>query len=147
MPSPYEGICLCESVCFRVASEPLMVFSCFCNHCSKGAGGPNQVVRIDTSARHRAELRMLIAGYQIAKFASKDLVVSAGRDSITEFTLANTSSGLPKQKVFCRTCGVTLWTIPGNAEGNHILIRTSILKQAYVCSSCLSYDPKLPVLP
>lgn len=44
MPAPYSGKCLCGGVRLTVKSEPVTVLSCFCVHCSKGAGGCNQLV-------------------------------------------------------------------------------------------------------
>jgi hypothetical protein len=46
MPTPYSGRCLCGSVQFVITSEPAAVMSCYCEHCSKGAGGTNQIVRL-----------------------------------------------------------------------------------------------------
>ncbi|CAI4214111.1 unnamed protein product [Parascedosporium putredinis] len=43
MPAPYSGQCLCGGVALTVKSEPVTVLSCFCVHCSKGAGGCNQL--------------------------------------------------------------------------------------------------------
>jgi hypothetical protein len=44
MPSPYQGKCLCGAISLEARAEPLAVLSCFCKHCSLGAGGPSQVV-------------------------------------------------------------------------------------------------------
>ncbi|KAF7552838.1 hypothetical protein G7Z17_g4014 [Cylindrodendrum hubeiense] len=106
MPVPYTGECLCGAVTFVVSSEPLAVFSCFCEHCSKGAGGTHQV---------------------IAKFATKDVQISDLGAAIRQFGFTDTASGNRKEKSFCGTCGCTLWTIPGAAKGVYHLIRTSIL--------------------
>ncbi|KAH6962100.1 Mss4-like protein [Ilyonectria sp. MPI-CAGE-AT-0026] len=108
MPAPYTGKCLCGAVTFSIASEPVAVFSCFCEHCSKGAGGTHQI---------------------IAKFATKDMEISAEEEAIGEFGFTDTSSGNRKGKSFCRTCGCTLWTIPGAAKGVYHLVRTSILDE------------------
>jgi hypothetical protein len=107
MPTPYTGQCLCGAVKFTIASEPATVISCFCNHCQKGAGGPNQV---------------------IAKFSRADVTVSADTDAITKYILKDTSSGSPKEKHFCRQCGCTLWTVPASAKGTTYIIRTSLLE-------------------
>ncbi|KAF5009242.1 hypothetical protein FDECE_4535 [Fusarium decemcellulare] len=106
MPAPYTGQCLCEAVKFTVSSEPVTVLSCFCEHCSKGAGGTHQL---------------------IGKFASKDVRVTAADDAISQFTVTDTSSGNGKEKAFCRTCGCTLWTIPAAAKGTFHLIRLPLL--------------------
>ncbi|OIW31447.1 hypothetical protein CONLIGDRAFT_318586 [Coniochaeta ligniaria NRRL 30616] len=107
MPGPpYTGKCLCGAINFTIASEPLAVLSCFCQHCSKGAGSTNQL---------------------IAKFACKEVNISSGQDHISIYTLTDTSSGLSKEKAFCTTCGVPLWTIPASAKDAHLLVRTSVL--------------------
>ncbi|CAI4214112.1 unnamed protein product [Parascedosporium putredinis] len=87
MPAPYSGQCLCGGVALTVKSEPVTVLSCFCVHCSKGAGGCNQL---------------------IAKFATKDVEIQAEPGQISEYTFTDTSSGSPKEKAFCKTCGVPL---------------------------------------
>ncbi|KAM5371746.1 hypothetical protein ACJZ2D_007811 [Fusarium nematophilum] len=106
MPAPYTGQCLCAAVKFEISSEPVTVLSCFCDHCSKGAGGTNQL---------------------IGKFATKDVQVTAPSSAIGTFTLTDTSSGSSKVKAFCRTCGCTLWTIPAAAKGTFHLIRLPLL--------------------
>lgn len=44
MSAPYTGSCLCGSVRLNITSEPVAVLSCFCEHCTKGAGGTHQLV-------------------------------------------------------------------------------------------------------
>jgi hypothetical protein len=66
---------------------------------------------------------------QIAKFAHADVKISSGEDLITTYTFTDTSSGAPKDKAFCRTCGVPLWTVPASARGTHLLIRPSLLSE------------------
>ncbi|KAF4984052.1 hypothetical protein FZEAL_665 [Fusarium zealandicum] len=106
MPAPYTGQCLCAAVKFQVLTEPITALSCFCEHCSKGAGGTYQL---------------------IGKFATKDVQVSAADDAIGEYVLTDTSSGDRKEKAFCRTCGCTLWTVPAAAKGTFLLIRLPLL--------------------
>ncbi|KAK1716153.1 Mss4-like protein [Colletotrichum acutatum] len=106
MSSSFRGSCLCGGIEIQASSIPLAVFSCFCNHSSKGAGGSHQT---------------------IAKFEAQFVQVLSGIDLISNFTLTDTSSGSPKEKSFCRTCGTPLWTTPASAKGRYILIRTSLL--------------------
>ncbi|RSL63234.1 hypothetical protein CEP54_005323 [Fusarium duplospermum] len=106
MPAPYSGRCLCAAVKFSISSEPVTVLSCFCEHCSKGAGGAHQL---------------------IGKFATKNVQVTAADDAIGEFILSDTASGNKKEKHFCKTCGCTLWTIPAAAKGTFHLIRLPLL--------------------
>lgn len=44
----YTGRCLCKGVGFTVKGNPNAVFCCFCGDCALGAGGPCQIVRIDS---------------------------------------------------------------------------------------------------
>ncbi|KAK4235177.1 Mss4-like protein [Achaetomium macrosporum] len=109
MAAPYSGRCLCGGIRFTIASEPSAILSCFCEHCSKGAGSTNQI---------------------IAKFAHADVKISAGQHLIATYTfITDTSSGAPKAKAFCRTCGAPLWTVPASARGTHLLIRPSLLSE------------------
>ncbi|KAK1621678.1 Mss4-like protein [Colletotrichum phormii] len=104
MSTSLRGSCLCGGIQIQTSSGPLTVFSCFCSHCSKGAGGSHQT---------------------IAKFETQSVQVVSGSDLISNFTLADTSSGSPKEKSFCRT---PLWTTPASAKGRYVLIRTSLLE-------------------
>ncbi|KFA56279.1 hypothetical protein S40293_00028 [Stachybotrys chartarum IBT 40293] len=106
MPTPYSGRCLCGSVQFVITSEPAAVMSCYCEHCSKGAGGTNQI---------------------IAKFTHEDVRISAQDGSIQDYILSETASGAPKTKSFCGTCGCTLWTVPQSATGKFLIVRTSLI--------------------
>ncbi|CAG9954491.1 unnamed protein product [Clonostachys rosea f. rosea IK726] len=105
MPAPYSGRCLCGGVSLNIYAEPAVVLSCFCTHCSKGAGGANQV---------------------IAKFPTNEVQVT-GQENLSFYTLDDTSSGSPKEKAFCKTCGSPVWTVPGQAKGKFVIIRTAIL--------------------
>ncbi|KAK1676931.1 Mss4-like protein [Colletotrichum godetiae] len=107
MSTSLRGSCLCGGIQMQTSSGPLTVFSCFCNHCSQGAGGSHQT---------------------IAKFETQSVHVVSGSELIANFTLADTSSGSPKEKSFCRTCGTPLWTTPASAKGRYVLIRTSLLE-------------------
>ncbi|GKU12133.1 hypothetical protein FLAG1_09531 [Fusarium langsethiae] len=107
MQASYSGECLCGAVKFMISSGPVAVLSCFCNHCSKGAGGFQQL---------------------IGKFATEDVQISTtGNESISRYKLYDTSSGEFKEKAFCRTCGCTLWTVPAAAQGKFYLIRLPLL--------------------
>ncbi|CAK7227929.1 hypothetical protein SBRCBS47491_006732 [Sporothrix bragantina] len=107
MASPAShGSCLCGNVSFTAASEPLAVLMCYCIHCSKGAGGPGQV---------------------IAKMAHGDVNVVSGHDFITRCELQDTSSGEMKEKFFCSGCGCTLWTVPAGVKGKFVMVRGALL--------------------
>ncbi|CAK7238454.1 hypothetical protein SEUCBS140593_010704 [Sporothrix eucalyptigena] len=105
MASP-DGSCLCGRVSFTAASEPLAVLACYCVHCSKGAGGPGQV---------------------IAKLAESDVNIVTGHDAIARCVLDDTSSGAPKEKFFCSSCGSTLWTVPAGVKGKFLMVRATLL--------------------
>ncbi|OAL55106.1 hypothetical protein IQ07DRAFT_659006 [Pyrenochaeta sp. DS3sAY3a] len=101
-----KGSCLCEAVEFRLTGEPENIFICYCSHCSKGAGGSNQI-----SAKYKAE----------------QLKIVKGEDATTTYVLNGTLSGAPKHKVFCSICGCTLWTIPMKHGGSHTIVRTAMI--------------------
>lgn len=65
--------------------------------------------------------------HQIAKFASSDVDIQAEEGVMSSYTFTDTSSAFPKEKVFCRTCGVTLWTVPNSAKGKYLMIRAPVL--------------------
>ncbi|KAF4811139.1 hypothetical protein CGCSCA5_v010074 [Colletotrichum siamense] len=102
----FTGSCLCGGIIVSISATPVTIFTCFCDHCCKGAGGTHQV---------------------IAKFPHKSVAIISGSDLVSHFTLNNTSSGSPKEKAFCRVCGTPLWTAPASAQGQFLLIRTSLL--------------------
>jgi hypothetical protein len=66
---------------------------------------------------------------QIAKFFHGDVNISSGELLITTYTIPDTSSGTPKAKAFCQTCGAPLWTVPASARGTHLLVRPSLLSE------------------
>lgn len=45
MSMMHSGACLCGAIKVDISIDPIAVLSCFCEHCNKGAGAPNQVVR------------------------------------------------------------------------------------------------------
>jgi hypothetical protein len=63
----------------------------------------------------------------MARVPRNDVTVSSGQDLISVYTFADTSSGAPKEKMFCKTCGATVWTIPGAAKGDFFFLRTTLL--------------------
>ncbi|KAK3391286.1 Mss4-like protein [Podospora didyma] len=108
MPAPYTGKCLCGGVHLKISSEPVTVVSCHCGHCSKGAGGTNQVV---------------------APFPKDDVEVTKGQELITTYVFTDTSSGKGKDKTFCKVCGTPLWTVTESARvQNQLLVRTVVLE-------------------
>lgn len=65
---------------------------------------------------------------QSAKFPKSNVKVTKGEESIGTYTSNKTTSGKPKDKVFTKCCGCTLWTIPMLLGGNNYIIRTAILE-------------------
>ena len=64
----------------------------------------------------------------MAPFKEADVKIESGRDLINTFVFTDTESGQPKDKTFCKTCGVTLWTITAaSREKGEILVRMSLL--------------------
>ncbi|KAI1103013.1 hypothetical protein F4804DRAFT_246386 [Jackrogersella minutella] len=107
MSPTYKGACLCGDVQLAISGQADAVFTCFCEHCNKGAGSTHQV---------------------LAQFPTGAVEIIAKTDSISSYTLTDTVSGASKEKVFCRKCGCPLWSVPEPARGVIIFIRTSILE-------------------
>lgn len=76
---------------------------------------------------------------QLAKYSQNNVTITAGQDLLQNYTLFDTSSGSPKDKVFCRTCGCTLWTIPSHNGGGFKIVRTSLINGGYASSLILRY--------
>ncbi|KAK4663408.1 hypothetical protein QC763_000040 [Podospora pseudopauciseta] len=110
MSGKYTGKCLCEEggIRFTISAEPIdPVCTCYCGHCSKGAGGLGQVM---------------------VAFPEESIDIESGKELITTFTFKNTDSGKPKDKMFCKSCGVTLWTAPEHwKQLKQLLVRTPVL--------------------
>ncbi|OAL44781.1 hypothetical protein IQ07DRAFT_237567 [Pyrenochaeta sp. DS3sAY3a] len=100
------GSCLCEGVRFSLDGEPQTVFSCFCSHCSKNAGGPSQYS---------------------AKYLKEQVTVITGNDLMRTWVTEDNSSSRSKHKVFCGRCGCTLWTIPMHHKGTYWMVRTPLI--------------------
>ncbi|KAK4182570.1 Mss4-like protein [Podospora australis] len=107
MSAIYTGKCVCEGIRFSISTKPALVLACSCTHCQKGAGGPSSVM-----------------GF----FAEDSIDVLSGKDLISTYVITNTDSGKPKDKMFCKVCGVTVWTSPFIAkERKQLLVRTAVL--------------------
>lgn len=76
----------------------------------------------------------------MAKFAHNDVKLSASDKDITVHTFTDTASGAPKEKVFCRHCAVTIWTIPESIKGSFLLVRTPVLNEGSVKVHCLIFN-------
>ncbi|TEA13686.1 Sorbicillinoid biosynthetic cluster transcription factor sor3 [Colletotrichum sidae] len=63
----------------------------------------------------------------IAKFDKTAVTIVTGSELTSSSTLNHTSSGSPKDKSCCSTCGTLLWTTPASARTQHLLVRTSLL--------------------
>ncbi|PYH76968.1 hypothetical protein BO82DRAFT_406579 [Aspergillus uvarum CBS 121591] len=103
----YRGSCLCKAVSFSVRGSPEKVFICYCQDCVKNSGAPYQLC---------------------AKFHRSQLHFEANRDeNIGTWVVTKTSSGAEKHKKFCAKCGCTLWTIPMNHGGEHLIVRAALV--------------------
>ncbi|KAM7183853.1 Mss4-like protein [Naviculisporaceae sp. PSN 640] len=104
----YKGECLCGAIRFTISNEHSGVAECHCEHCRKGAGGIGQVM---------------------GTFSKDDLKFEPGsEESISTYVFAHTSSGKPKDKTFCKGCGVPLWTVTESARSKgQIFLRTALL--------------------
>ncbi|KAL6246735.1 hypothetical protein RBB50_006042 [Rhinocladiella similis] len=102
-----RGACLCGGVTFELSGPPEAVLKCYCDHCQKNAGGPFQIV---------------------ARYDKNLVSVKTGQDLLTQYRLTDTQSGSPKYKVFCRTCGCTLWTVPTKHGDVFRVVRVSLIE-------------------
>jgi hypothetical protein len=62
-----------------------------------------------------------------AKFATTSVKIAKGEDLLGRFVISKTNSGHEKHKIFCKSCGCTLWTIPMSHGGEKYIVRTSLL--------------------
>ena len=67
-----------------------------------------------------------------AKFNKEQVTVIKGANLIKTYILLDTTSGVEKHKLFCDTCGCTLWTIPMKHNGDKIIVRTALIDDGYV---------------
>lgn len=105
MTNKYTGTCLCESVKFT-CDEAKARFVCYCIDCRKNSG-------------HLGQL--------LGKFETDSLTIEDKRSQLKEYTINKTSSGFPKKKIFCNTCGCTIMTQPMKYEGKVSILRVTLL--------------------
>ncbi|KAA8915719.1 hypothetical protein TRICI_002126 [Trichomonascus ciferrii] len=118
MSNKYSGACLCESVKFSVG-DAKSKFICYCIDCRKNSG-------------HLGQL--------LAKFDTEDLSIDDPTGQLKEYTITRTSSGFPKKKVFCNTCGCTIMTQPMKYEGKVSILRVTLLDngiETFLPEKCL----------
>lgn len=65
---------------------------------------------------------------QSAKYDRAQITVIKGLDLTKTYILEDTLSGCKKHKVFCETCGCTLWTVPMKHDGQKFIVRTSLIE-------------------
>lgn len=105
MSNKYSGTCLCESVKFSIGDTKAK-FICYCIDCRKSSG-------------HLGQL--------LAKIDTENLSIEDPTEQLKEYTITKTSSGFPKKKVFCNTCGCTLMTQPMKYEAKVSILRVTLL--------------------
>lgn len=128
----YKGSCLCEGVRFTVTGTAEKVFACYCADCSKNAGGPYQVVSFFFHILQKnASTRQTLMRMKIAKYPKNAVSVTAGSELLAKFVVTKTSSGSEKDKIFCKICACTLWTVPMHTGGTHYIVRTSLIEDGY----------------
>lgn len=136
-PTTHTGTCLCGGVSFTVKGKPNAVFCCYCGDCSKGAGGPCQIVGALYVAYSSKPVNDLLtyAWLQTASYYSSHFEFKDPYGLMTRYTISDTVSGLPKEKGFCGRCGCTLFTIPTRvlttsaSDGpEEIVIRISLIQ-------------------
>lgn len=136
-PTTHTGTCLCGGVSFTVQGQPNAVFCCYCGDCSKGAGGPCQIVSVLYKAYSFNPVNdfLTYASLQTASYYSSRFELKDPYGLMTRYTISDTVSGLPKKKGFCGRCGCTLFTIPARvfttsaSDGSgEIVIRISLIQ-------------------
>ncbi|KAF2835385.1 hypothetical protein M501DRAFT_1019905 [Patellaria atrata CBS 101060] len=102
-----KGSCVCGDISLEVRGEPVRVAACYCDHCRVNSGGFAQLG---------------------ARFPSSALIVHDPNSLLNSYTFTDTSSGNPKQKYFCRTCGSNLYAAVNVPDGEGIVsVRVPIL--------------------
>lgn len=112
-----EASCLCEGVRFSIHGEPENIFLCCCNHCSKMLE-----VRLKLWVKHT--LCWIYSANRQGKSANTcegRFILTKALSTLETWMLNDTLSGFQKQKVFCKKCGCTLWTIPLKHGGAHLM--------------------------
>lgn len=73
-------------------------------------------------------------------FSKDDLRFEPGsEESISTYVFTHTTSGKPKDKTFCKGCGVPLWTVTEGARSKgQIFLRTALLDKGYASTSFVS---------
>jgi hypothetical protein len=106
--SDVTGSCLCGALKLTIPASAKLIKSmaCYCIDCQKNGGGPMQTN---------------------AMFAVSEVIVSDPEGQLRMYEIGGTSSGLPKEKAFCRRCGCCMFTKPGHYNGEIIVVKTGIL--------------------
>ncbi|KAI1611859.1 Mss4-like protein [Exophiala viscosa] len=102
-----HGSCLCGGITVEIHGKPDTVMQCYCDHCQMNASAPFQIV---------------------AKYDKSQVIVQTGEDLVKHYIVTNTASGQPKHKVFCSSCGCTLWTIPMKYGDANRFVRVSLIE-------------------
>lgn len=64
----------------------------------------------------------------MATFPKSDLKFQSGEDLVSTYVFTQTVSGKPKDKTFCKACGVPLWTVTESArQKGQVFVRTALL--------------------
>ncbi len=130
-----QGHCLCKTIRITVSGEPLRKFLCYCPDCQRSAGGPCQAVAV-----FNAENVSMRDHHHDVDEARAEWTGGQGQDlvswthfspGLSVYTImgAETASGHPKPKVFCKICGCTIATVPGKWGGKMVVIRPNLLHQ------------------
>ncbi|TGZ85344.1 hypothetical protein EX30DRAFT_337711 [Ascodesmis nigricans] len=107
MSQSLTGTCLCASIHFTLPpTPPIKTMACYCHDCRKNSGGPYQTN---------------------AMYPASSVEISDTRSTLKSYTIHNTSSGSPKEKLFCGECGCMLFTKPGHYKGEMVVVKTGML--------------------
>lgn len=104
------GSCLCGAVRLELTGKPLRSVVCYCNDCRKNSGNLGQFcARVDV----------------------KNVLVDDPHSQVSLYEITNTSSGVPKQKQFCKQCGSTIQVLIGLDPGV-TYVRQTLLDEGYI---------------
>jgi len=105
MPAPYTGRCLCGSIRFTVAEEPLTVYACHCTDCHKRSG----------------------SAFSLSVWVNYRAIAVTQGEAVQHET--STEDGRARTQRICQRCLSQLWAEP--RSGSHIaIVRGGMLDDA-----------------
>lgn len=104
------GACLCGSIQIELQGKPSAAVVCYCHDCRKNSGNLGQFC---------------------ARMDFDDVTVLDPNLNLALFEIVKTTSGVPKQKQFCRNCGCTIQVLLG-LDAGYSYVRPTLLDEGYI---------------